>query len=161
MPQIKIQNTIIDFPESGQSPNWAEPILSFAEAVELALASVVGPYDVPSQVLNIDAYNPGTDIEITALNFPSSEVRSAFIRYALYRETSVTSAYEAGEITIVYNPNGSVSSKWELVRQGVGDGQIDFSISDVGQMSFTTATLAGINHTGNLTFVAQSVLQSS
>lgn len=83
MPQITIQNTVIDFPDSAQSPNWSEPVIAFAEAVELALASVVGPYDVPSQVLNIDAYNPGTDIEITALNFPSSEVRSAFIRYAL------------------------------------------------------------------------------
>lgn len=161
MPTITIQGTVIEFPESAQSPNWAEPVIQFAEAVELALASVVGPYDVPAQVLNIDAYNPGTDIDITALNFPATEVRSAFIRYALYRETSVTSAYEAGEITIVYNPNGPVNQKWELGRRGLGDGSIDFSISDVGQISFTTGTLAGINHTGNLTFVAQSVLQSS
>lgn len=163
MPQISIQNTIIDFPESAQSPNWSESLIQFATAVELALASVVGPYDVPSQILNIDAYNPGTNVEITALNFPSSEVRAAFIRYAVYRETSVTSTYEAGTLDIAYNPNGPVNNKWEIVRESGagGDGQIEFIISDVGQMYFTTTTLSGINHVGNLTFVAQSVLQSS
>lgn len=94
------------------------------------------------------------------LNFPTSTVRSAFIRYALFRSTDSTSAYEAGQITVVYNPNGSIGSKWELVRNSDGNGFIDFNIIDTGQVQFSTTALAGINHAGKISYTAVALLQS-
>lgn len=158
--QINIQGTIIDFPESATAPNWGEAVDQFARAVEGALASVVGAFDVAPQALIIDAFNPGTNIDIVALSFPISSVRSAFIRYAVFRETSSDSAYESGELLIVFNPNGPVNNKWEVAQRLVGDGKISFNMTDAGQMRFSTTALPGSNHTGKLTFVAQSILQS-
>jgi len=162
--QINIQGTIIDFPDSAASPNWAEAVDQFAEAVEAALSTVVGAYDVAPQALIIDAYNSATNVPIAALSFPISTVRSAFIRYSVYRTTTSDLAGEAGEISIFYNPNGPVGNKWELsqvLTSGIPDnGRITFNITDVGQIEFSTTALSGSNHTGKLTFVAQSILQS-
>lgn len=158
--QINIQGTVIDFPEAATSPQWAEAIDQFARAVEAALASVVGAFDVAPQALIIDPYNPGTNVDIVALSFPVSSVRSAFIRYAVFRTTTIASAYESGELLIVYNPNGPTNNKWEIAQRLVGDGKISFYMTDAGQMQFSTTALAGSNHAGKLTFVAQSILQS-
>lgn len=160
MPIINIQGTVINFPDSAASPQWAEAIDQFAVAVEGALSSVVGAFDVSAQALIIDPYNPGTDIDIVALSFPISSVRSAFIRYAVFRSTTLTQAYESGELLIVYNPNGPINNKWEIAQRLVGDGKITFSITDAGQVRFSTTALSGSNHSGKLTFVAQSILQS-
>lgn len=161
MPSINIQGTIIDFPDSGSSPNWAQAVIEFAQAVESSLSGLAGPFDVSPQTLNIDAQNPGTNVDITNLTFPTSEVRSAFIRYAVYRSTTTNSAYESGSLEVVYNPNGPVNQKWEVVREYVGDGSITFSMTDVGQIRFSTSALAGLNHTGVITYTAQAILQNA
>ena len=158
--QIVIQGTPITFPSAGGSPQWAEAVDQFAKAVEGALNTVVGAFDVAPQALIIDAYNPGTNIDIAALSFPTASVRSAFIRYAVFRSTNSTSVYESGSLEIVYNPNGPVGNKWETAQQLVGDGKITFYVTDTGQVQFSTTVIAGSGHTGKLTFVAQSILQS-
>lgn len=160
MPNITIQSQVINFPDSGTSPNWASSVTQFAQAVEDALSSVVGPFDVGSQIQIIDASNPGTNVNLTNLNFPISTVRGAFIRYSVSRTTNSTSAFESGNLMVVYNPDGSIGSKWEMVRDYVGDGQITFNITDTGQVQFSTTALAGINHEGRISFVAQALLQS-
>lgn len=158
--QITIQGTPITFPSAGGSPQWAEAVDKFAQAVEGALNSVVGAFDVAPQALIIDAYNPGTNINIAALSFPTASVRSAFIRYAVFRSTNSTSVYESGELEIVYNPNGPTNNKWEIAQKLVGDGQILFNVTDTGQVQFSTTSISGGSHVGKLTFVAQAVLQN-
>lgn len=157
---ITIQGTPITFPVAGSSPQWAEAVDQFAQAVEGALNSVTGAFDVAPQALIIDAFNPGTNIPIAALSFPTASVRSAFIRYAVFRSTNTTSVYESGELEIVYNPNGPINNKWEVAQRLVGNGDITFSVTDTGQVEFSTIAIAGSSHTGQLTFVAQSILQS-
>lgn len=155
---ITIAGTPIDFPSSGQSPNWAPAVIQFAQAVELALQGSAGPFDVPTQSISIDADNPGTSVDITALTFPPSDVRAAFIRYAVFRQTSLTTAVESGTLGIVYNPIGPVGNKWEVTRDLVGPGAfIDFYVTDTGQVQFSTTTLSGTNHVGTITFLAQSL----
>lgn len=158
--EIIIQNKVIEFPESGASPNWAPAVIAFAQAVEAALASVVGGFDVAPQVQNIDASNPATDVDITNLNFPPVSVRSATIFYAVNRATDSAMAVEGGNLNIVYNANNPANNKWELAQYKTGEGFITFSITDTGQFQYTTQTLAGANHTGNITFRAVAVLNT-
>ncbi len=160
MPDITIQGTVIQFPNTSASPNWAPAIIQFAQAVEGALSGIVGSFDVAPQAMNIDAYNPGTDIQINSLNFPTSDVRAAFIRYSVFRTTDTNTAYEAGELLICYSPSNPVNNKWDVAQRRLGDGLITFNVSDTGQFSFTTTTLAGSSHTGLITFSANSILQS-
>jgi len=162
MPIITISGTPIAFPDSGESPNWSEAIIAFAEAVEQALSGIVGPYDVPPQVLNIDAYNVVTDQPITALQFPVLLVRAFTVTYAVYREgdSPTTHLSEAGEFTAVYDPDNSSGSKWSVTRMATAPGaNIEFSVSDAGAVSFTTTAVGTINHTGTISFSAKAILQ--
>ncbi len=158
---ITISGTPIEMPTSGTDPNWANAMVAFALAVEAALQNVSGAFDVSPQVLNIDAQNPGTNIDITALSFPTSEVRSVFLSYAVFRQTTTTTVSETGELRFNYNPDGPINSKWEKNRDYQGDAKISFSISDTGQVSYTTTAIAGANHTGAITFAAKALLQTS
>lgn len=61
---------------------------------------------------------------------------------------------------VVYNPNGTVGSLWELINYHSGNGDILFNILDTGQVQYTTTSLSGPNHAGIISFSAQSLLQS-
>lgn len=158
MPTINIQGTIINFPESAQSPNWADPIIQFAEAVAAALQSVAGPFDVPPQIFVMTS-NANTDVSLPSLAFPTSDVRGATIMYTVFRTTTTDTAYEEGHIEVVYNPDNPIGNKWDISREYTGDGKITFSITDNGQVQFTSALLPGLNHVGSIGYTAKSLLQ--
>lgn len=160
---INIQGTIIEFPESGTSPDWAEAVDQFAEAVETALAGVVGPYDVSPQVMTINGptYNPtASSIDIPNLAFSTIAVRAAKIEIAVYRETTTSEVSENNTILIVYNDSNTPGTKWELSRETVGDASIDFTITDTGEVQFTTTSIGGINHIGVISYSAKALLNS-
>jgi len=159
MPEITIQGTPVEFPDTAAAPEWSEAVIQFAQLVETALATIIGAFDVAPQSIVIDAYNPGTDVDIPNLSFPTSTVRAAFIRYATFRETDSTTAYEAGELTIVYNPDGPTDNKWEVGQRLQGNGSVTFSVTDTGQVRFSTSAIAGASHEGTLVYVAQAILQ--
>lgn len=157
---INIQGTIIQYPSSSGSPNWAPELIKFSQAVEAALAGVAGPFDVAPQTLDISASNPGVAVVINPLNFPTSSVRSAFVTYAVYRsaDSPTTTAAETGTIIALYD---TAAGSWLLQQDFIGDGQITFAISNTGQISYSTTQIGTTNHSGILTFSAKAVLQNS
>ena len=157
---IKIQNQVIEFPESSESPNWAPAMVSFAQAVEAAIATITGSFDVPSQTQNIDSDNPGIDINITNLTFPSTDVLNVEIMYGVLRQTDLSLVTEGGTLSLLYNSSNPVGDKWVISQVQQGDAKISFDITDTGQVQFTTETIAGINHTGIITFRALAVLNN-
>lgn len=86
MPLITIKGTPINIPNSGSAPNWAPAIVEAFQAIADAVNTFSGSFDVAPQTQAIDAFNPGTDIDIDNLVFPPSEVRSATIYYTVYRK---------------------------------------------------------------------------
>ena len=155
--KLTIQGQTIEFPVSGDPADWGPAVTEFAQAVEEAINSISGAFDVAPQVQSIDASNPATNVDVTGLIFPPTDVQGSTIFYAVYRQTDSVSVSEAGQLEVVYN-NGS--GTFDFTRTGVGDAFIDFDITNTGQVRYTTSTLAGINHTGRITFRALSVLQS-
>lgn len=166
MPKIIVKGTIIDLPNSGSSPNWSPAVIEAFQALTDAVNVFTGTFDVPPQVKSIDAYNPGTDIDVDNLVFPPSDVRSATVYYTVYRKTDNSGPpdgqelAEAGTLQIVYNNSRPSTQKWEIIRQGAGDAAISFLVTDLGQIQFSTETITGINHTGILSFRAISILNS-
>lgn len=154
MPTITINGTPIDIPASGSSPNWSEGIIQALQAIESALGAVVGDFDVPAQTFTIDAYNPGTDIEIEALSFPTDAVRAVYIRYMVHRITDSTEVNEQGTLQALYN---TTDNTWDFSRDYSGDANISFAITTDGQVTFSTEEIAGDSHTGFITFVAQTL----
>lgn len=162
MPQIVINSQVIEFPDSAASPNWSEALIQFAQAVEGALAISIGTFDVTPQTIDISAFNSASNINITALSFPTTDVRSVFIRYSVFRTTDAETAYEAGDMIAMYNPDNPVNEKWALSlgnRTGSG-AQIEFSVTDLGQFRFSTTALSGSNHSGQLSFDARALEQT-
>jgi len=157
--KITIQGTVIDFPASADSPNWAPAVTLFAQLTADALSTAVGTFDVSPQVLNIDSSNPISNASVPNLTFSTSDVRAAFIRYSVSRQTSTTTVVECGEIRVVYNANGPVSNKWEIDQNRTGNANISFSITDNGQVQYSTTALGGINHVGRLTYEARALQQ--
>lgn len=158
---ITIQGTEIEFPESGESPDWGEAVEEFAIAVEGALDGVAGAFDVSPQVMNIDAYNPTSSAtDVSNLSFSTATVRAAVINIAVSRQTNTTKATEISVLQIVYNSSNSIGSKWEMTRECTGDGSITYTITDAGQIQFETATVSGSSHTGILSYSARALLNS-
>lgn len=156
---ITIQNRVIKFPESAESPNWAPAMVEFAEAVEAALATVTGQFDVPPQVFNIDIYN-ATGTSIPALLFPPVSVSKVTLMYSVVRNTSTGALAEGGTMDIFYDQTKTVGTNWDLAITKQGDALIDFSIDNSGQISFVTQLLPGSNHTGFISFRASAILNS-
>ena len=149
---ITIKGTPIDFPSSGESPNWSPAVIEFAQAVEEALLSVVGPNDIPSQVFTI--LNDNVTVDVTNLSFSTADVRSVYIKYAIILSGSSVIT-EAGNIILVYN-----GSSWELTRDFVGDTTgCNFQISGIGQVSITIPVISGFT-SGKLSFSAQALQQT-
>lgn len=157
---IIIAGTQIEFPESGTAPDYAPAMVQFAEAVEDALSSAVGTYDVVPQRMVLDSVPDATDTNITNLSFSVSTVRGAFIRYACYRDTSTTTVTESGTLTLTYNETNSSGNQWEVVREYVGDAQISFIVTDTGQVQINTTALGGSGYTGFISY-AGTALQNT
>jgi len=160
--RIQIQGQIINIPSSGESPNWAPAMIEAFQAIEQAINSFVGTYDIAPQIQNIDAYNEQTNVDITNLVFPVSEVRSATIYYTVYRTntTPIIEASEAGTIEIDYKDTRAVGSKWQVVRTSQGDSSIEFNVTDTGQVQFSTTSIGTGTHTGIISFRAITILNS-
>lgn len=162
MPTIVINGVPIEYPNTGASPINSEPQIQFAQAVEAALSGLISTGDVSKQNFTLNAsQNVATGVTLTGLSFSTSVVRAAFIRYAVFREvTQPNTGYEAGEITVIYNPSNPTNQKWELQQDRVGDASISFSIDDNGQLYFSTTSIGTGTHSGKIAFVAQSLAQS-
>lgn len=159
MPTITISGTVIDFPDSSESPNWAEAVILFAQTVADALQGVVGSFDVSPQSFVIDSYNPGTDITLPQLTFSTTDVRAAFISYAVHRTTDTPAELdETGMLWVVYNNQNGV---WDISREKAGNASITFSITNAGQVQFSTTAMAGSDHTGFITYSAKALENNS
>lgn len=167
MVQITVKGTIINLPASGSSPNWSPAVIEAFQALADAVNTFSGSFDVPPQTQSIDAFNPGTGIDIDNLVFPPSEVRSATIYYTIYRKTNDSGppdgmeVTEAGTLEIAYNNSRPSGMKWEVGRMGIGDAFTDFIVTDLGQVEFSTQAISGIDHTGLVSYRALSILNSN
>lgn len=156
MPLINIGSTPIQFPDSAQSPDWSEAVIQFAQAVADSINSVAGPYDVPAQSFLFNA--AANKQTIPNLQFSSSAVRAAYVKYSVYRSNDISSVYEAGQIIVVYNANNVVGKKWEIINEHVGNSSVDLIIEDDGQ--FKISNTSGISFTNNkISYSAQAFSQ--
>lgn len=156
---IIIQGTPIEFPSSGESPNWAPAVIEFAQATEQALLSAVGPYDIAPRVFNL-IDNTNSNLPITDLNFPTAAVRAGYINYSVFRTSDSETRSEVGNIICVFDSSKPVDKKWTVTRDYTGDASCTFKITDEGQVQITTVALSGTYDSGKVSFSAQALQQS-
>lgn len=157
--RVTIQGQNISLPSVSADPNWAAGQVAFNQAVASALQFAVGTYDIAPNTYSMVA-NSNTGVSIPGLSFPVSQIRSFFLFYNVYRTTSTNNEGETGIIIANYNANNSTGSKWEWNQQKVGSSTVTFAVSDTGQVSFTSSTLSGSNHSGEIGYYAKVIQQS-
>lgn len=156
---IIIQGTTVNFPASGDSPNWAPAVIQFAQLVSAALSFFVGPFDIPPQTFVMVA-NVNNNVNLPNLSFPTTQVKGAIISYSVFRSTNTNTVSETGTIYVNYNPTFPVNQKWEINKDFIGNANITFNITDVGQIQFSTTSLAGTSFAGSITYQAKAILKN-
>ena len=166
--EIQIQDKIILFPESSESPNWAPAMVEFAQAVEAALTA--SAFDVAPQTLSIDSRNgTGTFIDIPNLEFSSEDVSKVIVDYTVSRlvedPLTVNKYYiEGGRIEFLYSPEHPAGNKWQKIQERVNDASIEFYMTDTGQVQFKTEELGAVGnlvHDAFISFRARTLTQES
>lgn len=151
---ITINNTPIEFPESGTSPNWAPAVIQFAQAVEAALNLATGPYDVSPQVLAIN--NSGIATDVASLLFQNSLVRGAVVTYSIFRKTDSSGPFvETGSMLLSFD-----GSTWASNVDRIGDSKTSLTITSGGQVQYTVEAISGTNYLGYFTFSAKAQAQT-
>lgn len=156
MPRIIIQNTPIEFPSSGQSPNWSPAVITFAQAVETALQAAIGDFDVSPQVLVL-SNNVNTNLDIPNLSFSNSEVRSASIDISVWRKTDSSKQFCKTKLNIFYD---DVMNDWAVEREddvGNTTTEITFDITPSGQVRVSTTSISGPNYSGTISYSAKAL----
>jgi len=116
-----------------------------------------GLNDILETTFNVNN-NQVSPLAVQGLAFDSSVSRSASITYSVYRtSTAAPSGHaETGQLSIVYDNNASVNSKWQMTQSANGTSGIVFTISDLGQVSYISSDIGTTGYQGLLKFSAKS-----
>lgn len=105
--------------------------------------------------------NANTNVDLPNLSFPTANVQGAIISYSVYRNTAApTTITETGTLMINYNSTFGSGLKWEISREYIGDAQVTFNVTDVGQVQFSSALISGSGHNGKIVYQAKAILQT-
>ena len=163
MPLININGVNVSFPSSGTSPNWSEAVIQAIELIAEALTISAGPFDIPPQNF-IMTSNINNNVPIPNLEFPVTAVQGAMVFYGCQRSTSTTKVSQSGILILNYDPSQAPGSLWQITDEfasaNSSGADITFNVTDVGQLQFTTTSIAGTDYQGTINFRALAVLNS-
>lgn len=153
---VVISGTTFQLPTQGVNPPWGTDLTAIIQALVTVANTTSGANDISTTSFTV-ANNQVASSNITGLAFDTSQVRSAIISYSIYRSTTSNELSEVGQLYITYS---SVAQSWELVRTAAGNSGMEFTITNSGQMQFTSSSLSGSSYSALLTFNAKTFLQT-
>lgn len=147
---LTIANETYEYPQNRDVSGWGAEATAWAVAVTANLGSLSGPADILNTVANI-ANNVTTPTIVPGLSFDTATVRGARVDYNIYRVTSTAEVVEQGMIFLSYKPNAST---WDMFIIGSQNANTPLSITNTGQVEYTSDNMSGINYSGSITFRA-------
>lgn len=154
-----VNNTPYEYPTSGDEPGWGGEATGWAEAVTDVLSDLLGPNDLLETAFNV-ANNQLVAADVTGLVLNAASVRAAEISYSIYRQTATSSVVESGKINVAYNNASPNPNKWEMNQGSVlGDAGVIFTITNSGQVQYTSSNITGASYTGTMKFRLKSLQQ--
>jgi len=102
------------------------------------------------------ANGQGSAVDVSGLSFDGALYRAAEVQYAIHRKTDTASSevVAIGTLRLSWSED---SSSWVTAgeeRSENKDTGIEFSVTSVGQVQYTSTTIAGSNYEGTLRFRA-------
>lgn len=155
MATVVIQGTTYTLPVQGTQPPWGEDMSDLISAIVTALTAVSGTGDISRSTFTV-ANGTASATNVTGLAFDIATIRGATIDYVLFRTSSTTTTVEKGIMLVGYN-----GTSWDLARGPVtADAGVVFSITNSGQVQYTSTTYGGTGYSGIMVFRAQALTQS-
>jgi hypothetical protein len=158
MPILTVNNTSYNYPDPGQEPGWGEDATAWAEAVTSVLNFLVAPGDIINSTASIQN-NITVPTDVSACVFDGAVTRAANVTYQVTRKTDdlVTGLVQEGTLLLNYNPNGGT---WTLSQTYSCDELgVSFSITNGGQVQYTSSDVTGANYEGVIKFSARTLPQ--
>ena len=156
---LTVNNSVFAYPDPGDEPGWGEGASGWAAEVTDVLANVQGPDDISQTTFNI-ANNQTSSTDVTGLVFSTATVRSALVDYSIYIVTSSNEKAEKGQLELIYKNGATVGQKWSIGQVFFGDDSgVRFTMTDAGQIQYTSSNIAGTSYVGTMHFEAKAIQQ--
>lgn len=158
---MTVNNTVFQYPSPGDEPGWGEAATSWAQEVTDVLNSLLGPDDILETSFNINN-NVSSATNITGLLFNTASARGAIIEYSIYRVSTLNPSgnAETGIMTLIYDDSASAGNKWTLTIGNIAGGSgVHFSITDTGQLQYTSTDIDSVGYSGVVKFKARALQQ--
>ena len=156
---LTVNNNVYAYPSPGDEPGWGEPATDWASEVTLVLGTLLNSNDIPNSTSNI-ANNITSSSNVNSLLFNAAVVRSAVIEYNIYIKTSSAEFAEVGTLYLIFKNGGPTGNKWSIGRISFGDDcGVNFTMTDAGQVQYTSGNVTGTGYTGLINFNAKVILQ--
>lgn len=153
---ITINGSSYSLPSQGDPAPWGEDLTNILEALSDVANNSLGTGDILNTSFNV-ANNQSAVANVNGLSFNTSLVRSAIIQYSLYRSSTTTELSESGHIYVTYK---STAGTWEIAQSYVGSSGVTFSITNSGQIQYTSTNFSGSSYSGKMKFNAKAFLQA-
>ena len=151
---LTVNNTQFNYPVAGEPKGWGEDATAWATEVTAVLNDLKGPNDILQSSFTI-TNNQVSFIDIVGLLFDPASVRRATINYNISRSTDSSTIVESGNLEITYNPD---LGQWYLSRDDDGNvPNVEFDVTNSGQVQYTSSNLSGLNYEGTITFRAKTL----
>lgn len=156
---LTVNNNTFAYPSDGDEPGWGADATGWATEVTDVLQGLQGTNDIAQTTFTV-ANNISSAADVVGLLFNPATVRSAVVEYSVYRKTDSNELAEKGTLELIYKNGGTIGAKWTIGRVFFGDdGGMLFTMTDTGQVQYTSTNLSGTNYSGTMHFSGRVTLQ--
>lgn len=152
--QLTVNGITFNYPGPGEDPDWSQGASDWAEEVTGVLNTLFNAGDITFASVTI-ANNQAIAANINSLQFDGSQVRGADVYYTIYRTSSTitTPKAEKGHMQISFD-----GASWSLVRSATEDTGVDITITNGGQLQYTSTNVGATSYSGKMSFYAKSLV---
>jgi hypothetical protein len=153
---VTISGTSYTIGDQGASPPWGADLNDLLLALVQVAQSTSGGGDILTTSFNV-ANNQVAPANVTGASWDTSTVRGFILSYSLYRSTNINEESETGQI---YGTYSSTANTWQIAQTYAGSSGISFTITNAGQLQYTSSNVAGTGYSGKMKFSGKSFLQA-
>jgi hypothetical protein len=138
-----------EIPDQGDNADYGEVLTDFFEAVAEALSSVQQPNDI-LRTTAVIANNRTIFSPIVGFAFDTTEVRSINTEFIIQRSTSEGKLVESGLMQGLFD-----GETWSFSIESMGNAEVEFEITDAGQVQYKSSLMTGNTYSGFIIFRAK------
>jgi hypothetical protein len=147
--RIILNGNPYDIPDQSTSPTWGEQVHDYLIALNTFVQGIAGENDVINAQLQFSV-PPTSFQDLNNVQIDPLLSAGGIVTYNAQVITSAVTSYEQGQFYAVYKGSNPTNQKFEIALQRVGDADVDFNITDAGQIQISCVPPTGTWDTLNV-----------